>query len=52
MNCCICKKKINGRGNNPAPLKTRGRCCDECNELVIQARIIEIMNKYENEKRD
>lgn len=39
--CCICKKKFIGYGNNPEPL-VRGeylRCCDECNQLVIAARI-------------
>lgn len=38
-NCVICKNKFVGFGNNPRPLKERGRCCDDCNSLVIQARI-------------
>ena len=44
--CCICGKEILGYGNNPYPLKKEGRCCDECNLLVIQAR----MNGVEDEK--
>ena len=38
--CCICKKIFKGWGNNPAPLKAEGECCDACNEIkVIPARI-------------
>ena len=39
MKCCICKKEIKGYGNNPFPLKNKGRCCDNCNKLVILARL-------------
>lgn len=44
--CCICGKEIIGFGNNPYPLKKEGRCCDDCNSLVIEAR----MNGVKNEK--
>ena len=41
--CCFCKKMLIGEdkfGNNPAPLREKGRCCNECNwQLVIPARI-------------
>lgn len=38
--CCICGKKIEGHGNNPFPVKTEGRCCDDCNfNAVIPARM-------------
>lgn len=38
--CCICGKECLGFGNNPRPVKTEGRCCDECNiTFVIPARI-------------
>lgn len=37
--CCICGRKFKGYGNNPVPLKTYGRCCDECNALAIKARL-------------
>ena len=38
--CCICKKYFVGYGNNPAPVKHEGRCCDACNtSRVIPTRI-------------
>jgi len=38
--CVICKKVINGYGNNPYPVKEEGECCDTCNlTKVIPARI-------------
>ena len=38
--CCICGEKYEGYGNNPAPIKDYGKCCDKCNiEKVIPARI-------------
>jgi len=42
--CCICKKKYEGHGNNALPLK-KGRCCDECNHDVIEARILISLEK-------
>ena len=33
--CCICRKRFNGYGNNPDPVKKEGRCCDECNRTVV-----------------
>ncbi len=33
--CCICGNKIWGYGNNPAPVKTEGVCCDECNKRIV-----------------
>lgn len=33
--CCICGKPFEGFGNNPEPIKSSGRCCDECNENVV-----------------
>ena len=43
--CCLCKKKDTvGYGNNPFPLKKKGKCCDECNSTkVIPARIFGFM---------
>ena len=43
--CCLCGKKFRGFGNNPYPLRTRGRCCDECNEQVIIARLVEHLER-------
>ena len=44
--CCICSKKFTGFGNNPRPLKADGRCCDECNKKVIEARIREAIKNW------
>lgn len=33
--CCICGKEIIGWGNNPAPVKTEGKCCDRCMATVV-----------------
>lgn len=38
--CCICGKDYEGYGNNPQPLKNKGRCCDSCNWEVINARVL------------
>ena len=38
-NCVICNKGYEGYGNNPFPLCNDGRCCDDCNNLVIGARM-------------
>lgn len=38
--CCICGNTFTGYGNNPAPIKHKGRCCDECNKsTVIPSRV-------------
>lgn len=38
--CCICGEPFEGYGNNPAPVKQDGLCCDTCNRhFVIPARI-------------
>lgn len=53
MKCCICGNEIEGYGNNPYPVCDKedqtSRCCDDCNNLVIIARIVQ--SKYpENDK--
>lgn len=52
--CCICGETFVGYGNNPAPYKTSGRCCDACNlKFVIPARYDEYVNSgYEDELPD
>ena len=41
--CCICGKPYRGFGNNPEPVKSEGRCCDDCNRaVVLKARIHEL----------
>jgi len=37
--CIFCKGNFEGFGNNPAPLESKGKCCDTCNIEVIQARL-------------
>jgi len=38
--CCICKGIFFGYGNNPEPVESEGRCCDDCNNShVIATRI-------------
>ena len=37
--CCLCGLPYEQIGNNPEPLSETGRCCDACDEVVIQARI-------------
>ncbi len=40
QDCPLCKKKFDGYGNNPAPLKVKGSVCDTCNSTkVIPARL-------------
>lgn len=41
--CCICGREFWGYGNNPYPLCHKddydSRCCNDCDNLVIQSRI-------------
>ena len=40
IKCCLCGKKFEGLGNNPAPLKKKGKCCDDCNlNKVVSKRL-------------
>lgn len=41
MKCVICKKEIKGYGNNAEPI-AKGKCCNDCNNLVIFERIKQI----------
>ncbi len=36
--CCICGQLFEGYGNNPAPVETRGECCDDCHINVVIPR--------------
>ncbi|MCH5234938.1 MAG: hypothetical protein J1E16_06560 [Muribaculaceae bacterium] len=33
--CPICGREYEGYGNDPHPIKTAGRVCDECNAYVV-----------------
>jgi len=37
--CSLCNVKFEGYGHNPDPLSSWGRCCDKCNNRVIEYRI-------------
>ncbi len=40
--CCICGNLFEGYGNNPAPIETRGECCDDCNiNVVVPRRLLD-----------
>lgn len=39
--CCICGKEFIGYGNNPSPVKEKGKCCDECNATVVIPKRLE-----------
>lgn len=48
--CCLCGCLFDGFGNNPYPLSEEGRCCDECNDKVIQARIEQLQIQKDNKE--
>lgn len=35
--CVICKHTIHNDkfGNNPQPIKAEGRCCSDCNAMIV-----------------
>ena len=38
--CCFCGEEFEGIGNNPAPVKATGSCCNTCNyKVVIPAKL-------------
>ena len=43
MKCSICNENFEGFGNNAEPVND-GRCCDDCNNLVIMERLKEMNN--------
>ena len=46
--CCICGDDFEGYGNNPAPYKESGKCCDACNrKFVIPARLAQVADDEE-----
>lgn len=46
--CCICGDNFEGYGNNPAPYKESGKCCDACNrKFVIPARLAQVADDEE-----
>lgn len=49
--CVICGRVISGHGHNPAPIKPNGRCCDDCNRMVIIARLERMKQCYLTKKQ-
>lgn len=46
--CCICGDDFEGYGNNPAPYKESGKCCDACNrKFIIPARLSQLQSDDE-----
>ena len=47
--CCLCGEEFEGYGNNPAPVKESGECCDRCNaEKVIPVMLETLLASGEN----
>ena len=51
MVCCMCGKKIRkepitgwDKGNNAEPIMT-GRCCNQCNDIVIRVRLSKLAER-------
>ena len=46
MTCSICGNIIIGHGNNAQPVND-GRCCNDCNLIVIMERIgLPVLNEH------
>ena len=43
--CILCYRERTGYGNNPNPVALSGRCCDNCNRLVVMVRIGNSLSK-------
>jgi hypothetical protein len=50
MKCAVCEKEIIGHGHNAEPLK-EGKCCDNCNKLVILERIWRANENRTNDRK-
>ena len=56
MKCFICGQEILDYGNNPFPLCDRedmdSRCCNDCDNTVIQARMIQMRHEQDKPEID
>lgn len=43
--CVLCEDFIEFYGNNPAPLRKRGKCCDKCNATKVIPERLKEFNK-------
>lgn len=48
--CAICGRRCGGWGSDPWPLRTEGRCCDECSGNVIAARLLRLRREIDGMK--
>ena len=52
MRCCICKQRFRGRGHNPEPVATKGKCCDDCNyKFVMPVRLFRAKKENQTKKQ-
>ena len=58
MKCCMCNQEILknpligwAQGNNAEPVVKNGRCCDDCNQVVIMARMMDLFEVKLGEKK-
>jgi|8_EtaG_2_1085327.scaffolds.fasta_scaffold44668_5 hypothetical protein len=52
--CCICGFTTYGYGNNPNPIKEKGKCCDDCNAdhvLPVRIELFKIKKKYGKDEK-
>lgn len=51
--CVICKNYRQGCGHNPEPVVplSKGKCCDDCNQLVLKVRLGLILKENKSKKR-
>lgn len=48
--CVFCNDKFFDFGNNPSPIKCKGRCCNQCNWSVIIKKRLEMIVKDAEDK--
>jgi hypothetical protein len=48
--CCLCAGRYEHFGNNPAPLKNKGRCCDKCNTTKVILERLKLFRRNLGEK--
>ena len=47
--CSICGQSYYGYGNNASPIN-EGRCCNQCNKLVIEQRLLYLYEEQERQQ--
>jgi hypothetical protein len=49
--CVICEQHSVGYGNNPAPVKNEGKCCDDCNFTKVLPARLEAVNSFNHKNK-